>query len=74
MKLALEYQITVMEGNNQSKCKKKETEIKTIENDRYGKGTKKVEYKDYCCFQSRNPTNGMRNSIEEGNTWKHFLK
>lgn len=54
--------------------KKRDREIKTMENDRYGKGTKKVEYKDYCCFQSRNPTNGMRNSIEEGNTWKNFLK
>lgn len=46
MKWALEYQIIDKEGNNQSKCKRRDREIKTIENDRYGKGTRKDEYKD----------------------------
>jgi len=66
MKWGLDYQIIGKEGNNQSKCKGRDREIKTIENDRYGKGTKKDEYKNYCCSQSRNPTNGME--------WKIVLR
>lgn len=51
------------EGNNQSTCKGRDREIKITENNRYGKGTKKDEHKDYCS-QSRNPTNGMEDSTE----------